>query len=432
MSFQRFIASKHLSHRRKGFISLISLISVGGVGIGVMALIVVLAVMSGFDRELKSKIVNVQPHIRIEKIGGMERPEEDMRKILSLQMPGVQALASFVEGQAILRSADNATGVIVKGLDAGREDLKIYEQHLIFGALDFSDLVVKETRRRFFFFKDTVEKKIPGIFVGEVLAQQLHARVGDTVTLIAPFQDPALPFSLMHAETRSFIVKGIFRIGMNDFDSALVIVPIAQAQGLYHLGGHVTGISLRFKNVDDAEKWKIRLREIFTLDYSVRSWYDMNHNFFQALKVEKSVMTILLALIILVAAFNIVSTLTMVVMEKTKDIGILRAIGATRASIRNIFVIEGFSIGFLGVIVGTILGLLLAYNLNPVSDFLKSTTGLEVFPSDVYFFDRIPAEVHPEDVAVTVFFALIAAIFAGLYPAHRAAKLSPLEALRYE
>jgi lipoprotein-releasing system permease protein len=252
------------------------------------------------------------------------------------------------------------------------------------------------------------------------------------VSLIAPFQDSEKPFSLNNAETRQYIVRGIFRVGMNDFDSALVLIRLGQAQQLYHLGDKVSGISLRFKNVDDAEKWKIRLREDFGMDYIIRSWYDMNHNFFQALKVEKSVMTILLALIILVATFNIVSTLTMVVMEKTKDIGILRAIGATQASVRNIFLIEGFSIGLVGIVAGAILGLLMAFNLNPISDFIKSTTGLEVFPSDIYYFDKIPAEVHPDDVVVIIAFALIASILAGLYPAHRGAKLNPVEALRYE
>ena len=433
MSFEGFIANKHLTHRQKtGFISLISLISIGGVGIGVMALIVVLAVMSGFDRELKSKIVNVQPHLRIEKYGGIENPQVELAKVKAHQNQALQNAASFVEGQAILRSEDNATGVLVKGLDAVNEDLSIYKEHLIFGEMDFKDTIVKQKKRHFLFFHKTVEKHVGGIFVGDSLADRLHIHVGDTVTLIAPFQDPALPFSLMHAETRSFVVKGIFRVGMSDFDSGLILISLPQAQSRYHLGSRVTGLGLRFHHVDDAEKWKFLLREDFSSDYVIRSWYDMNHNFFQALKVEKSVMTILLALIILVAAFNIVSTLTMVVMEKTKDIGVLRAIGATRASIRKIFVIEGFSIGFFGILSGTVLGLLVAFNLNPISDFIKKTTGLEVFPSDIYFFDRIPAEVHPEDVVIVVFFALLASIFAGIYPAHRAAQLNPIEALRYE
>lgn len=433
MSFESFIAKKHLMHRRKtGFISLISFISIAGVAVGVMALIVVLAVMSGFDHELKSKIVNVQPHLRIEKTGGITDVESDIQKIYDHSIPGLRNVAGFVEGQAILRSAENATGVIVKGLDAAREDLSIYSKHLVLGNLDFEDAVTREQKRRFIFFKKTIEKRVGSIQIGEGLAARLGVRVGDKVTLIAPFRDVKNPLSLLTAESHSFVVRGIFRVGMNDFDTVLVLINISQAQSLYHLDNSVTGLSMRFQNVDDAEKWKYRLREDFSLDYAIRSWYDMNHNFFQALKVEKSVMTILLALIILVAAFNIVSTLTMVVMEKTKDIGILRAIGATRASIRKIFVIEGFSIGFFGVISGTILGLVVAFNLNPISEFIKKTTGLEVFPSDIYYFDRIPAEIHPTDVVTVVIFALIAAILAAIYPSHRATQLNPVEALRYE
>lgn len=433
MGFEGFIARKHLMHRRRtGFISLISMISVGGVAIGVMALIVVLAVMTGFDRELKNKIVNVQPHLRIEKIGGITGADEDIQKIKAHHLPGLRNVSSFVEGQAILRSEDNATGVIVKGIDSRNEDIEVYENHIVNGALDFEDNVSYVKKRKWLFFSRSVETRKGSILIGEELARVLHVRAGDTVTLIAPFRDPKLPFSLLNSETRPFIVKGVFRIGMNDFDTSLALVDITKAQELYHLGDRITGISVRFNNVDDAEKWKFNLREDFGLDYVIRSWYDMNHNFFQALKVEKSVMTILLALIILVAAFNIISTLTMVVMEKTKDIGIMRAIGATRASIRKIFLMEGFTIGFSGVITGTILGLLTAFNLNPISDFIKNTTGLEVFPSDIYFFDKIPAEIHGEDVVIVVVFALIASVLAGLYPAHRAAALNPVEALHYE
>lgn len=433
MGFETFMARKHLTHRRKtGFISLISFISVGGVAVGVMALIVVLAVMSGFDRELKNKIINVQPHIRIEKYGGVNDPEADIAKIRELGIPNLTQTAPFVEGQAIIRSQENATGVIVKGLDSSRERLSIYAEHLVDGSIDFSNSVIRQKKKRFFFWGKTVETSTGSILLGDELAHRLRVGVGDTVTLIAPFQDEKNPVSLANAQTRLFVVKGIFRVGMNDFDSSLALIGLKEALGLYHLGKNVTGISLRFQNVDDAEKWVFRLREAFGLDYVLRTWYDMNFNFFRALKVEKSVMTILLALIILVASFNIVSTLIMVVMEKTKDIGILRALGATRSSVRKIFMIQGLTIGFIGVILGAITGVLMAFNLNPISDFLKKTTGLEVFPSDVYLFDRIPAEVHFEDVAVIIGFAMLASVLAALYPAHRAASLNPVEALHYE
>lgn len=433
LKFERFIAGKHLTHRRKtGFISLISWISIGGVAVGVMALIIVLAVMSGFDRELKAKIVNVQPHLRIEKFGGVDHPQEDLEKIRAHHIPGLIAVATYIEGQAILRSQDGTNGVLVKGLDAVNEDLSIYRDHLVAGELEFDDYVSTQTRRRFFFFKKTVETRTGSLFIGESLAAALRVQVGDTVAVIAPSQDSKKTLSLAGAETRNFKVRGIFRLGMNDFDAHLILLSLPQTQSLYHLGPKVSGISLRFQDVDQAENWKFRLREDFGLDYSIYSWYDMNRTFFRALKTEKFMMTILLALIILVAAFNIVSTLMMIVMEKTKDIGIMRAIGATQASIRTIFVIEGFSIGLWGIVSGTTLGLLGAFNLNAIMDFVKKTTGWDVFPSDIYYFDKIPAEVHGDDVVVIVAFALLASIFAALYPAHRGAQLNPVEALRYE
>lgn len=434
MSFELFIARKHLMHRRKaGFISLISLISVAGVSVGVMALIVVLGVMSGFDRELKAKIVNVQPHLRIEKIGGVDSPFELINKLADMRLPDVQTISPYIEGQAILKSEVNAMGVIVRGLHAPTEDLSIYKEKIVAGELNFDDMVRHTKKKWLLFFKRDKETSYGSLFLGENLAAQLRVRVGDTVTMISPFQVETKKnvLSAQTAEARPFIVRGIFRMGMNDFDSAMAVISLHQAQQVYHLNNRATGIGIRFMNVDSAQQWKMFLSSQLGHLYFVRSWYDMNENFFQALKVEKSVMTILLALIILVAAFNIVSTLIMVVMEKTGDIGILRAIGATRASIGRIFVIEGFSVGFLGVLIGSVLGLSIAFNLNSVSDFIRNTTGLEVFPSDIYFFDRIPVEVNAGDVGLIISFAVIASILAGFYPAHRASKLEPVEALRY-
>ena len=434
MKYESWIAFKHLTRRRKtGFISLISLISVLGVGVGVMALIVVLAVMSGFDRELKSKIVSVHPHLRLEKMKGIEAPEALTAKIRSWNRPEIETVTPFVEGQAILRSERNAIGVVVKGVDPFREDLAIFGKGLHWGRVDFKSFdEIREKKHFLGLFKKTEHRRVPTIVLGETLARILSVGPEDRVSLIVPFVEEGKAFSLTQAESRTFRVGGIFRLGMSDFDSSLVLVALEEASSLYHLGRKVTGISVRFRDVDQAESLKGFFQRELGPDLWVRSWRDMNRNFFSALKVEKNVMTILLALITLVAAFNIVSTLIMVVMEKTKDIGILRALGATRKSIRKIFVLEGFTVGIFGVVLGSLLGLVIAWNLNPIADFLEETTGLSVFPSDIYYLDRIPTEINFLDVTTIITLALLTSLLAGIYPANRAASLNPVEALRYE
>ena len=434
MRFETFIAWKHLTRRRKsGFVSLISLISTAGIAIGVMALIVVLGVMSGFDRELKTKIVSVQPHLSIEKFGGVDDPEADIQALQRLGMSSVVSIAPYVEGQAILRSERNALGVVVKGLDAEREDWTMYQRNLLKGTLDLSEVSVKTTKKRFSFFRKNVAGREGGVLMGDSLAAYLNVHVGDQVQLISPQAGDAATAVLEGSTSiRTFHISGIFRMGMSDFDSGLALIDLHQAQDLYQMGTKVSGISLRFHHIDDAQKWRLLVQSTFAAGYAVRSWYDRNENFFQALKVEKAVMTILLTLIVMVAAFNIISTLIMVVMEKTRDIGVMRALGATSGAIRNIFVMQGFAVGCFGVLFGAASGLALALNLNPVADFIKNTTGLEVFPKDIYFFDRIPCEVNTHDVVMIIVIALLISMLAGLYPAHQGARLQPVAALRYE
>lgn len=429
MGYEAFMAWKYLAGRRRsGFISLITGISVLGVAVGVMALIVVLAVMSGFDRELKRKIVGMDPHVFIEQSGGIGDAGKVVEEIRNLKISEIATVARVVQGQAIIRSESNAIGIAVRGVDFENHELDELRRFVTAGSFDFSPVLQEgpESQER--------NESAPSVVIGRELARILNVQVGDSVYLISPFlkKGKGLKRFLKQAETTAFRVRGIFFVGMNDFDTQLALVGLPEAQAIYHLGGTVSGISIRLHDVDRADELKQVLRNALGRGFFARSWIDLNRNFFSALKVEKTVMSILLFLIILVAAFNIVSTLVMVVMEKTKDIGILKALGATAWGIQKIFLLQGFTVGALGVVFGGILGVSIALNVNPIARFVERTTGFSLFPSDIYFFSEIPAEINSSDVLMIILAALIASVFAGLYPARKASALKPAEALRYE
>jgi lipoprotein-releasing system permease protein len=424
MKYEYNIAWRHLTHRKgRGFISLISFISIAGIVVGVMALIVVLSVMSGFDRELKSKIIGAHPHLLIVAQGGIENPEMVVSQVASLGLNGIKSIAPYVEGQTLIRSEENATGVVIKGLAKEDESLQGIRGYIKQGSLDalFEKQISKENPK----------EEVAGIALGYYVARGLNVRVGDAVAVISPTLDKEGLLS-RRVKTKPFIVQAIFEFGMNSMDTTLALVPLESGQDLFNLGSNVSGIALRIEDVFHADLMKKEIQSSLGYPYWTQSWIDMNRSFFSALQVEKNVMTILLFLIILVAGFNIVSTLIMVVMEKTKDIGILKALGATKRSIVDIFIMQGFVVGFTGVMLGLVLGLALTFNLNAVAAFLNKTFGIEVFPSDIYYFNEIPTQINVNDIVIIVVSALLISILAGLYPARTAAGLNPVEALRYE
>ena len=392
MGWEFFVSIRYLTaKRRERFISLISFISILGVTIGVAALIVVISVMSGFDEELKERIIGINSHIVIEPAQGIYNPGTVVSRIKGIEH--VVSGSSYVHGQAMLRVSDTVTGVILRGIEPKEEvGVTKISSYLVKGSLDFG--------------KD-------GIVLGSELAVRLGLGVGDKVSVISP----------VYEKGQELTVVGIFASGMYDYDANLAYADIAKAQDLFGVKDLASGISVKVDDAFNVNSVKDAIAEALP-GYTVRTWMDSNRNLLAALKLEKTVMFLILALIVLVACFNIASTLIMTVLEKTKDIGILKAIGATKFGIMKVFAVQGGIIGSAGTILGAGFGIALCW-------LLKTFKFIQL-PKDIYYIDRLPVRMEWNEISVIVASSLAISLLATLYPSLKASRLDPVEALRYE
>ncbi len=393
MRYEIWLGWRYLfTQRREKFISIIAALSVLGVAVGVAALIVVLAVMSGFDADLQSKIVGANAHITVEGIQGLQQPAALARRLT--QVPHVAGASPYVNGQVILRTLDRALGVIARGIEpateAGVSSLPRYVREGTFALNDQS------------------------VLIGRELANSFGLAVGDTVTLIGPGD----------GQPHDLRVSGVFASGMYEYDANLVFIHLPLAQQIFALPGQATGVGVRVDALERVPAAAAAMLQAVGPGYRVRTWMDLNRPLFDALKLEKTVMFLILTLIVLVAAMNIISTLIMIVMEKTKDIGILQAVGASGRSIRRIFTFEGLLIGGIGTTLGFALGLGLCWAL--------ATYKFIHLPSSIYYIDTLPVRIEWADMLAIAGAALLISLAATVYPAWQASRLNPVEALRYE
>jgi lipoprotein-releasing system permease protein len=418
MRYEWFIGLRYLKAKRKQtFISVITFISVAGVTLGVTALIVVLAVMSGFEKTLKEKILGTQAHLVLLKAGqeGMDHYEEVAKRVEEVK--GVVSASPFIFNQVMLSSESNVSGVVLKGIDPARVG-KVTELAHNMKAGGLQDL------------KKVKEGDLPGIILGVELAKHLSVSVNDPIQVISPL-GTMTPMGMM-PKMRRFRVVGIFNSGMYEYDNTMAYISLESAQNFFSMGSHVTGIEIKTRDIYKVKMIGKEIRQKMGFPFWTKDWMEMNRNLFSALRLEKIAMFIILVLIVLVAGFNIVSMLIMVVMEKNKDIAILKSMGAPSNGILKIFVVEGLVIGVVGTFLGTILGLGAAFNLEKISEFVENLFGFKILPSDVYYIDKLPSQVNLLDVGLIIATAIFISLLATLYPSWRASKLDPAEALRYE
>jgi lipoprotein-releasing system permease protein len=410
--FEWMLSLRYLRSRRKeGFISVIAGFSFLGIMLGVATLIIVMAVMNGFRKELLDKILGLNGHLLVQPL---ESPLTDWEAVADRisNLQGIRLAVPIVEGQALASSPFNSAGVLVRGIRV--DDLSKLSS--------VANNIKQGTLEGF----DTGQ----GLAIGRRLADQLSVRAGDNVTLVAP-RGAVTPMGTT-PRIKTYKVAAVFEIGMSEYDSGIVFMPMSEAQLYFNRSGDVTAIEVYTNNPDRIDAFRKLVTEAANRPIFMIDWRQRNATFFNALQVERNVMFLILTLIILVAALNIISGLIMLVKDKGSDIAIMRTMGATQGSIMRIFLITGAAIGVVGTVAGFLLGLVVCLNVESIRQFLSWLTRTELFSPELYFLSRLPAELDASETTAVVMMALILSLLATLYPSWRAARLDPVEALRYE
>jgi lipoprotein-releasing system permease protein len=410
--FEWMLSLRYLRARRKeGFISVIAGFSFLGIMLGVATLIIVMAVMNGFRQELLTKILGVNGHIIVQSVGA---PFTDYAVVAQrvAKVPGVIRAVPIVEGQVLASSPSATSGVLVRGIrGSDLRNTPLVDKNIKAGSLADFD-------------------KGAGVAIGSRLAEALGLQLGGTITLVSP-RGAVTPMGVT-PRIKGYPVTAIFEVGMSEYDSSIVFMPLSEAQAYFNKDGQATSIEVYVRNPDQVDAMRGPVLDATQRQALVFDWRQRNSTFFSALEVERNVMFVILALIVLVAALNIVSGLIMLVKDKGQDIAILRTMGATRGTILRIFLITGAAIGVVGTLTGLVIGVVVAENIDAIRRGIGDLTHTNLFSPEIYFLSHLPAQMDPGETAVVVAMALVLSFLATLYPAWRAARLDPVEALRYE
>jgi len=410
---ERLLAFRYLRARREeGFISVIAWFSFAGITLGVATLIIVMSVMNGFRTELINRILGLNGHIGIFSVSNAPLTDFDRLAVRLADLPTVTAATPQIHGQVMASSPQAQTGAVVRGVI-------------------WSDLAARRplwqslSQQAIAAFRDQGQ-----ILIGETMAFRLGVKAGDQLTLLSASGRTTAFGSV--PQRRTFTIGGLFKVGMHEYDSSFIFMPLASAQSFFNLPESVTGIEVYSSKPLEIDILSNAITVTLGSKYRQFDWRERNKSFLNALDVERNVMFIILTLIILVAAFNIVSSMIMLVRSKNADIAVLRAMGAGGGMVMRVFLITGASIGMIGTCVGTVLGLLFCWQIDAIKGFVEQLSGAELFAAEIYYLSKLPAIVDPAEVVVVVTMALVLSLVASLYPAWRASHIAPAEVLRYE